>query len=264
MQYMARNMDKRLNPAQLVPGAQSIIVVLMDYLPAGGLNLKKYKISRYAWGQDYHYVIKKRLAKLLSLMQQEFGSVQGRAFTDSAPVLERFWAQQAGLGWIGKNSLLITKHGSYFFIGELIVDIELEYDSPFEKNFCGTCTRCIDACPTSAIIQPQVVDARRCISYLTIEYRGNFSGQTNLHGWVFGCDICQKVCPWNNRAKPTTIKEFQPSEHLQSLTDQRLENMTKPEFKKIFRHSPVERTGYKGLMRNVRQNQIRFPFKKTK
>ncbi len=254
MQYMERNVDKRLNPAQLVPGARSIIVVLMDYLPAGQLNLKRYKISRYAWGKDYHYVIKQRLGQLLERMERGFGPVQGRAFTDSAPVLERFWAQQAGLGWIGKNSLLITRQGSYFFIGELIVDIELDYDQPFEKNFCGTCTRCLDACPTHAIVQPQVVDARKCISYLTIEYRGDFDQDTQLHGWVFGCDICQQVCPWNTKAPFTQHEEFYPSPQLKALTDSRLETLTRPEFKNIFRHTPVERTGYKGLMRNIRQN----------
>ncbi len=255
MAYMARNVDKRLNPAQLVPGARSIIVVLMDYLPANDLNLQKYKISRYAWGMDYHFVIKKRLRQLLGRMQQQWGQVQGRAFTDSAPVLERFWAQQAGLGWIGKNSLLLTKKGSYFFIGELIVDIELEYDRPWEKNFCGTCTRCMDACPTGAIVQPQVVDARRCLSYLTIEYRGDFTDQTQLHGWVFGCDICQQVCPWNRHAQPTQIEELRPRPDLLNLTDEQLENLTKQEFKQIFRRTPVERTGFKGLVRNVRQNQ---------
>ncbi len=255
MEYMARNVDKRLNPAQLVPGARSIIVVLMDYLPAGRLSLRQYKISRYAWGTDYHYVIKKRLRQLLERMQHQWGQVQARAFTDSAPVLERYWAQQAGLGWIGKNSLLLTKQGSYFFIGELIVDIELEYDQPWEKNFCGTCTRCLDACPTHAIVQPRVVDARKCISYLTIEYRGDFSAETQLHGWVFGCDICQQVCPWNRHARPTAVEEFAPRPDLLSLTDKKLESLTKPEFNKIFRHTPVERTGYKGLMRNVRQNQ---------
>ena len=254
MQYMERNVDKRLNPAQLVPGARSIIVVLMDYLPAEQLSLRKYKISRYAWGKDYHFVIKQRLGQLLELMQHEFGQAQGRAFTDSAPVLERYWAQQAGLGWIGKNSLLITKRGSYFFIGELIVDTELDYDQPWEKNFCGTCTKCIDACPTGAIVRPTVVDARKCISYQTIEYHGDFTQDINLHGWVFGCDICQQVCPWNRHAQETQISEFQPSEALKLLKDEQLEKITKPEFKHVFRHTPVERTGYKGLVRNVQQN----------
>ena len=264
MSYMERNMDKRLNPAQLVPGARSIIVVLMDYLPAGSLSLNRYKISRYAWGKDYHYVIKQRLYQLLELMRGQWGQVHGRAFTDSAPVLERYWAQQAGLGWIGKNSLLLTKKGSYFFIGELIVDMELEYDQPWEMNFCGTCTRCLDACPTDAIVQPKVVDARRCLSYLTIEYRGDFSQETKLHGWVFGCDICQQVCPWNRHARPTQIKEFTPKPELLNLTDEQLEKLTKPEFKQIFRHTPVERTGYKGLMRNIKQNQKTAPNRTSK
>ncbi len=251
MKYMERNVDKRLNPQLLVPGARSIIVVLMNYFPQHRLNLKQYKISKYAWGKDYHFVIKKRLWQLLKLMQENFPPVNGRAFVDSAPVLERYWAVQAGLGWIGKNSLLITRQGSYFFIGELIVATELAYDRPFEKNYCGGCTRCIDACPTGAIVRPHIVDARRCLSYLTIEKRGEFSGPVDLHNWVFGCDVCQDVCPWNTKARFTNIEDFTPNDYLKSLTDVDIEKLSPQQFKKAFKNTPVERTKYQGFMRNV-------------
>ncbi len=256
MKYMERNLDKRTNPALLVPGAKSIIIGLINYYPATKLKLKHYKISKYAWGQDYHFVVKKRLWSLLRFINENIGPAHGRAFSDSAPVLEQALAVRAGLGWIGKNSLLITKKGSYFFIGELIIDIELAYDVPFTKNFCGNCTACIQACPTQAIIQPRVVDARKCISYLTIEKRGEFDQPVDLHGWVFGCDICQDVCPWNKKAIATKIPEFTPKKELTELTDEKLEKLTKQEFNKIFKNTPVERTGYKGLMRNIKAQQF--------
>lgn len=255
MSYMARNIDKRLNPALLVNEAKSIIVVLMNYKQPQNLllKLKKYRISQYAWGLDYHYIIKQRLKKVLKLINEHFGPVNARIFTDSAPVLEIYWAQQAGLGWIGKNSLLITKQGSYFFIGEIILDLELYYDKPFKKNFCSSCNRCIEACPTNAIVSPQIVDARKCISYNTIEYKGEFEANVKLHNWIFGCDICQQVCPWNTKSKYTLIEEFYPKKELRQLSDEQLKNLSKEQFKQVFAKTPVVRTGFLGLMRNIKQ-----------
>ncbi len=256
MAYMERNIDKRLNPALLVPGAKSVIVALMNYYPAQKLDLKYYKISKYAWGQDYHGVIKRRLWQLLEFIDREIAPCSGRAFSDSAPLLEQALAVRAGLGWIGKNSLLITKKGSYFFLGELVVDMELAYDVPFTRNFCGTCSACIDACPVNAIVSPGTVDARKCISYLTIEKRGDFTEPVDLHGWVFGCDECQDSCPWNRKAVATTIPEFEPGRELAGLTDVQLESIDKSQFKKIFKGTPVERTRYEGLVRNIRAQRF--------
>lgn len=256
MKYLERNLDKRTNPALLVPGAKSVVVALLNYYPKQKPRLEHYKISKYALFTDYHYVIKQKLRKLHQIIEQKIQPTSGRAFTDSAPLLEQALAVRAGLGWIGKNSLLLTKKGSYFFIGELVIDLELAYDIPFTKNFCGNCTSCIDACPTGAIIKPHTVDARRCISYLTIEKRGEFEQPVNLHGWIFGCDICQDACPWNKKAIASTTPEFEPKPEILSLTDKNLENLTKPEFKKIFKHTPVERTGYKGLIRNIKAQKF--------
>ena len=256
MKYLERNLDKRTNPALLVPGAKSVIVVLANYFPKQRPKTKHYKISKYAITSDYHYVIKEKLRKLLKIINEKIQPTNGRAFTDSAPLLEQALAVRAGLGWIGKNSLLITKKGSYFFIGELLIDLELAYDVPFTKNFCGNCTACIDACPTNAIIEPKVVDARRCISYLTIEKRGEFEQPVELSGWIFGCDICQEACPWNKKAIVTQIPEFTPKKEILELSDKTLESLTKPEFKKIFKHTPVERTGYKGIIRNIKAQKF--------
>ncbi len=256
MAYMTRNFDKRLNPALLVPGAKSVIVVLLNYFPVQNLKLRHYKISKYAYGQDYHLVIKKRLWQLLELINRQIEPARGRAFTDSAPLLEKALAVRAGLGWIGKNSLLLTRRGSFFFIGELVIDLELAYDTPYVKSHCGNCTACIDACPAGALVEPYVLDARKCISYLTIEKRGEFENPVKLDGWVFGCDVCQDVCPWNKKAIPTAIDEFSPKPDLAGLTDERLESLTKQEFKKVFKGTPVERAKYEGFMRNVKAQEF--------
>jgi epoxyqueuosine reductase len=221
MGYMERNIDKRLDPTLLVSEAKSVISVLAFYNPGNPLvTITPPKISRYALGGDYHIVLKEMLYKLLELIRKEFGSVSGRAFVDSAPVLERAWAERAGLGWIGKNGLLINqKIGSYVFIGELIVDMEIESSAIIASNRCGTCTKCIDACPTGAIVAPRVVDARRCISYLTIEKKSALAEDElkALNGWCFGCDICQEVCPWNKKMHSTTIAALKPMDRILSI-----------------------------------------------
>ncbi len=253
MAYLERYTELRADPSKLVPGAKSMIVVLLNYYPKERLRLKRYKISSYAWGIDYHRVIKRKLWDLYSFIKKFEPLTEGRAFVDSAPVLEREWARRAGLGWIGKNGLLLTKRGSYNFIGELIINLELVYDKPFEKNYCGSCRRCIDSCPTGALLGNGLMDARKCLSYLTIEKRGEFEPETNLHNWAFGCDVCQQVCPWNNRARPTHVEEFNPSDEMKQLTDERLESLSKAEFKHLFKQTPIMRAGYKGLMRNIKQ-----------
>lgn len=224
MGYMERNVDKRLNPKLLVSGAKSVISVLAHYNPGNPLvTITPPKISRYSLGSDYHIVLKEMLYKLLELLRKEYRSVSGRAFVDSAPVLERAWAERAGLGWIGKNGLLINQElGSYVFVGELIVDIEIEPSATIVPNRCGTCTKCIDACPTGAIVAPMVVDARRCISYLTIEKNSPLTEVDikNLNGWCFGCDICQEVCPWNRKALTTTIVALRPMDRILSINRQ--------------------------------------------
>lgn len=254
MQYMENHFDKRLDPTLLVPGAKSVISLMYNYFPEqADLSQGKYKISRYAYGQDYHNVIKDQLFKLSEKIQQEIGSIQGRVFVDSAPVLERSWAARSGLGWVGKNSMLINKqHGSYFFLAEVICDLELEPDGPI-KDYCGTCTACIDACPTDAIIENRTVDSNRCISYLTIELRNAIpnSFQTQMADWIFGCDICQEVCPWNRfaiphhepRFEPEILKDFDPEEWLE---------MTEEVFKSQFGPSAISRTGLDGIQRNVK------------
>ena len=256
MNYMERNREKRYNPGLLVEKAKSIITVLYNYYPATKLPEKNnYKISKYAYGKDYHFVIKQKLNKLLEKTEAKTGPRIARVFVDSAPVLDRAWATQSGLGFIGKNTLLINKKGgSFFFIGQIIIDLELEYEASTDfTNYCGSCTACIDACPTNAI-KPFEVDARRCISFLTIENHDEipeeFRGK--MEDWIFGCDICQDVCPWNLRfASPHNEPLFEPSEVLISMRKPDWENLDKPTFKKLFKHSPLERTGYKGLMRNI-------------
>jgi epoxyqueuosine reductase len=255
MHYLERNRDKRYDPTRLVEKAQSVISVLLNYYPAKELPEKSYyKISKYAYGKDYHYVVKQKLALLLSQIEALSGKRQARIFTDSAPVLDRAAARRAGLGFIGKNTLLINRQGgSFFFIGHIILDLELVPDEEVVENFCGSCTKCIDACPTGALSAFEV-DARRCISYLTIEYRGekipdSFRGQWKQ--WIFGCDICQDVCPWNRKASPTKEPAFQPEEPLQNMTRTEWENMDKTGFKKLFKKTALERTGYKGQKRNI-------------
>ena len=256
MKYMEHNVGKRLNPALLFENAKTIIVVLQNYYPA-----KKQEdttapvLSKYAYGTDYHFVVKDKLKLLLEYIQNEIQPCNGRPFVDSAPVLERAWAKKAGLGWIGKNSNLITlEHGSFFFIGELILDIELQYDKPkLVTDHCGKCTRCIDACPTKAIVADRVIDARKCISYQTIELKGELDSdlKDKFANRVFGCDICQDVCPWNLKSEPHNESNFEPSEKLLQLYRNDWMEMEKPLFNELFRKSAVKRAGFKGLKRNL-------------
>jgi len=253
MSYMANHFDKRLDPSKLVDDAKSVISVLVNYYPEQDLfSEKDLKISKYAYGQDYHQVIRKKLNELIDVLKEEVGEVNARCFTDSAPVLDKAWAERSGLGWIGKNANLIsTQKGSFFFIGDIIIDLELEYDQP-ATDHCGTCTKCIDACPTQAIIKPQLVDGSKCISYLTIELKdelipSQFKDQMN--GWMFGCDVCQDVCPWNRFSKPHDWSEFNPHPN---LNDTDWAELKKETFNELFRKSAVKRTKFEGLQRNIK------------
>lgn len=258
MKYMENYFDKRLDPRKLVDGAKSVISLLYNYFPSRPIEQEGTpRISKYAYGEDYHLVIKDKLKELLYIINEKIGEVSGRAFVDSAPVLDKAWAAKSGLGWIGKNSNLITRQqGSYFFIAEIILDLELTADRAIE-DYCGTCTRCMDACPTDAIIKPYVVDGSRCISYFTIElreeipasYKGQFSSDKG--DWVFGCDVCQDVCPWNRFSKPHNESRFNPSDDLMGLNQQEWHEITQEVFSKVFKNSAVKRTGYKGLKRNL-------------
>jgi epoxyqueuosine reductase len=251
MAYMANYFDKRLDPRLLVEGAKSVITFILNYYPEEELTEQEYKISKYAYGTDYHFVIKDKLSSLLSEMQTEIGDINARVFVDSAPVMDKVWAKKGGLGWIGKHSNLINrKIGSFFFIGEIICDLELNYDGPI-KDYCGTCTACIDACPTDAISEPYVVDGSKCISYLTIELKENIPTEfkDRMENWAFGCDICQDVCPWNSFAKPHNTVEFLPNEDLKKLKN--WEEITQEVFSKTFKNSAIKRTKYEGLMRNI-------------
>jgi len=257
MAYMARNIDKRLNPKLLVENAKSIIVVLQNYYPKNTQQDNTAPIlSKYAYGTDYHFVLKDKLKMLQQFINDEIAPCSGRPFVDSAPVLERAWARKAGLGWIGKNSNLISlHHGSFFFIGDLILDIELPYDTPKPvSDHCGRCTKCIDACPTKAIVADRVVDARKCISYQTIEVRGEMDEKLKgqFENRVFGCDICQDVCPWNLKSEPHNEPAFEPHPKLLQLKKEEWETMERPLFNELFRNSAVKRTGYKGLQRNLK------------
>lgn len=256
MKYLERNRDKRYDITRLVKNARSVVTVLLNYFPEQELPAKSYyKISKYAYGKDYHYIIKQRLTRLLTYTETLTGKRNARIFTDSAPVLDRAVARRAGLGFTGKNTALINRQGgSFFFIGHLVLDLELFPDDETRENFCGNCTLCIDACPTGALSAFEL-DARKCISYLTIEYRGEkipdrFKG--NWKQWIFGCDICQDVCPWNRKASPTKEPAFQPSEGLKGMTKDDWENMDKPAFQKLFKGTAIERTGFKGIQRNIR------------
>jgi epoxyqueuosine reductase len=254
MSYMQNYFDKRLDPRLLVPGAKSVISLLLNYYPAETqTDPAAPKISKYAYGADYHFVIKEKLNLLLESIQQNIGAVEGRAFVDSAPVMDKVWAKKSGLGWIGKNSNLINKqHGSFYFIAELITDLELEIDGPI-KDYCGTCTRCIDACPTNAIVAPYVVDGSKCISYFTIELKDNIPNDVagKFDNWAFGCDICQDVCPWNRFTKPTTEKHFNANAQLLGMSKTDWHELTEETFKRVFKDSAVKRTKYKGLKRNL-------------
>ena len=258
MGYMANHFDKRLDPSKLVDDAKSVISVLVNYFPEADLfDGKEIKISKYAYGEDYHTVIRKKLNELIDFINAEVGEVNARCFTDSAPVLEKAWAERAGLGWIGKNANLIsTKKGSFFFIGEIFIDLDLEYDAP-ATDHCGSCTKCIDACPTEAIIKPQLVDGSKCISYLTIELKDEFipkefSGK--MEGWAFGCDICQDICPWNRFSLPHTIDAFKPHPDITKTDWNDLQEET---FLTLFKHSAVKRTKLAGLKRNISFLKIR-------
>jgi len=253
MHYMENHFDKRLDPTKLVPGSRSVISLLYNYFPKQELFSKNdYKISKYAYGEDYHFVIKSKLKDFLRYLQETIGEINGRVFVDSAPVMERAWAKKSGIGWIGKNSLLLTKQrGSFYFLAEIITDLPLSYDGPI-KDYCGTCTRCIDACPTEAIT-PYVVDASKCISYLTIELKEeiaqDFKGK--MENWIFGCDICQDVCPWNRFAHNHQQKHFNPLPTLGEMEKADWHELTEEIFKKIFKKSAIKRTKFVGLKRNI-------------
>lgn len=255
MSYMENHFDKRLDPRKLVEGAKSVISLGLNYYTnAQQGDPAAPKISKYAYGKDYHDVIKGKLKELLKTMSENIGDVGGRAFVDSAPVLDRAWAKKSGLGWIGKNSNLINKHsGSFFFLAELIVDVELEYDMPLAKDHCGTCTRCIDACPTDAIVAPQVVDGSRCISYLTIELKEELpiEFKDKMDNWMFGCDVCQDVCPWNRFSTLNNEAAFTPHPSLLDMNKNDWEEITEDIFLQLFKGSPVKRTKFNGLKRNI-------------
>ena len=255
MSYMARNQDMRLDPRLIFEGAKSVISVLLNYYPKEKQqDADAPVLSKYAYGKDYHFVLKEKLNVLLSFIQNEIAPCNGRPFVDSAPVLDKAWAAKAGLGWIGKNTNLISvEHGSFFFIGELIVDLDLQPDEKNVRDYCGTCTRCIDACPTKAIVVPYVVDARKCISYQTIELKGELdkSLQDQFKDRVFGCDICQDVCPWNLKSEPHQEPDFDPYPKLMALSRKDWMEMERPLFNELFRKSAVKRTKFEGLKRNL-------------
>jgi len=253
MGYMENHFDKRLDPTKLVEGSKSVISLLLNYYPENEQNPESYKVSKYAFGTDYHFVIKEKLKNLLHYINEEVGAVHGRAFVDSAPVLDKAWAAKSGLGWIGKHSNLLTQQvGSFYFIAELIVDLELEYDTPVTDH-CGTCTACIDACPTQAIVDPYVVDGSKCISYFTIELKNEIPTefQGKFDDWMFGCDVCQDVCPWNRFSKPHQEPLFDPHPELLSMTKKDWQEITEEVFRKVFKKSAVKRTKFSGLQRNI-------------
>jgi epoxyqueuosine reductase len=254
MHYMANHFDKRLDPRLLVEGAQSVISLTYNYYPKKKQRQDTYKIAKYAYGEDYHFVIKDKLKILMQKIKNKVGELNGRVFVDSAPVLERVWAQKAGLGWTGKNSLLITpRKGSFYFLAQLIIDVPLVYDSPFKTDHCGTCTKCIDACPTKAILPNNTIDGSKCISYFTIELKDSIL--TEMKGrfadWQFGCDICQDVCPWNRFSTPHNEPLFEPDKDLLHYDKSDWGALTESTFKKIFYKSAVKRTKFKGLQRNI-------------
>lgn len=255
MQYMANHFDQRTNPSKLVPGAKSVITLLLNYYPAQSQNTADVKISKYAYGTDYHIVIRAKLRQFLQLLKENIGDIQGRGFVDSAPVLERSWATRSGLGWIGKNGNLISKQsGSFFFIATLITDLELETDDPFAKDYCGSCTRCIDACPTEAILPDKVIDGSKCISYFTIELKDQLIPETmkgQFDNWMFGCDTCQDLCPWNRFAKPTNEAGFVPIAEIMNFSSKDWDELTEEKFRVIFRNSPLKRSKFAGIKRNL-------------
>lgn len=254
MSYLEKNFDKRLDPRLLVPGARSVVSLLYNYAPKKPLNDGGLKISKYAYGEDYHRVVKDLLHEFVSRLREKVGDIHGRVFVDSAPVMERAWAAKSGVGWIGKNSLLLNRQqGSFFFLAELILDLDLVADGP-AKDYCGTCTACMDACPTGAIPEPYTVNGSACISYFTIELKEAIPSEfkERFASWIFGCDICQDVCPWNRFAKPHGQPKFDPSPTLEGMTETDWREMTEEVFERLFASSPVQRTGYEGLRRNIR------------
>jgi len=254
MGYLENYFEKRLDPTLLVPGAKSVVSLIYNYFPEKDLaQADQPKVAKYAYGEDYHFVVKDKLKELTTSIRKTIGEVQGRAFVDSAPVMERTWAKKSGLGWIGKNSLLLNRTmGSFFFLAELIIDLELDYDGPI-KDYCGTCTACIDACPTQAIPEPYVVDGSKCISYFTIELKEAIPDEVKgkFEGWAFGCDICQDVCPWNRFASPHQEERFKPLPAIEGFTNTDWEEITEEIFEKLFERSAVNRAGYEGLKRNL-------------
>ncbi len=256
MSYMNNYFDLRIDPSKLVPGAKSVITLLLNYYPSQKQNSEAPQVSKYAYGKDYHEVIKEKLKSFLQLIKENIGDIHGRGFADSAPVLEKSWAQKSGLGWVGKNGNLITKNnGSFFFIATLITDLDLETDNPFIKDYCGTCTRCIDSCPTDAILPDKVIDGSKCISYFTIELKdllipGEMKGK--FENKMFGCDICQDVCPWNRFSKPTDETAFMPLREILDFTKNDWEEITEEFFKIIFKDSPLKRAKYQGIKRNLK------------
>ena len=256
MGYLANHFDKRLDPTKLVEGAKTVVSLIYNYYPSQKLSAGEsdIKLAKYAYGEDYHLVIREKLTEFLEILREEIGEINGRSFVDSAPVMERQWAQKAGLGWLGKNSLLLNREmGSFFFLAELIIDLDASPDVPLAKDYCGTCTACVDACPTDAIVGNGVIDGSRCISYLTIELKDaipdEFKGK--MENWAFGCDICQDVCPWNRFSKPNQEPAFQPSPDLVGFSQREWKEMTEETFKRVFAKSAVKRTKFSGLKRNL-------------
>ena len=255
MQYMEKHFDMRTNPSKLVPGAKSVITLLLNYFPESFQNTDSPKIAKYAYGNDYHEVIREKLNHFLFLLRQQIGEINGRGFVDSAPVLERSWAQKSGLGWIGKNGNLINKkQGSFFFIASLITDLALNADEAGIKDYCGTCTRCIDECPTDAILPDKIVDGSKCISYFTIELKDALIPEKmkgTFDNWLFGCDVCQDVCPWNSFSKKNNVNEFDATNEVLHFTKKDWEEITEEKFKIIFKNSPLKRSKYAGIKRNL-------------
>ena len=256
MQYMEKYFDLRIDPAKLLPGANSVITLLLNYFPDAEQNSNSPKLSRYAYGKDYHEVIREKLNQFILRIKETVGDINARGFVDSAPVLERSWAMRSGLGWIGKNGNLINKGaGSYFFIATLVTDLVVDYDDPFARDYCGTCTKCIDACPTEAILPGKTIDGSKCISYFTIELKEEMipdQYQGKFQNWMFGCDICQDVCPWNRFSKPAAEAAFTPVPEILNLSTKEWENITEETFKNIFKESPLKRAKFKGIQRNLK------------
>jgi epoxyqueuosine reductase len=256
MHYMENHFEMRIDPSKLVPGARSVITLLMNYFPSSQQEPDSPLVAKYAYGRDYHEVIRPKLQQLLRLMRDHIGEVNGRGFVDSAPVLERSWAVRSGLGWVGRNGNLLNKgSGSFFFIATLIVDLELEYDDPFAGDYCGTCRKCIDACPTDAILEDKVVDGSKCISYFTIELKDLLIPDTmkgRFGDWLFGCDVCQDICPWNRFSTPTGEPGFSPIPAILNFSTADWEELTEEGFKKLFRDSALKRSKFAGIKRNLK------------